>query len=92
MSCRPAKQSPKRTSASVCHGRPSQDAELTGNKIQTSNKLHSLGPTSGMWWDVSDAPSPSEATVALFDLALDAVNADHYGQLIRSGNALPWAP
>ena len=49
-------------------------------------------PTSGMWWDVSDAPGPAEAAVALLDLAFDDVNPDHYGQLVRSGNVLPWAP
>jgi NAD(P)-dependent dehydrogenase (short-subunit alcohol dehydrogenase family) len=49
-------------------------------------------PTSGMWWDVSDAPSPAEAAVALLDLAFDAVNPGHYGQLVRNGNVLPWAP
>jgi NAD(P)-dependent dehydrogenase (short-subunit alcohol dehydrogenase family) len=49
-------------------------------------------PTSGMWWDVSDAPSPAGAAVALLDLAFDPVNADHYGQLVRNGNVLPWAP
>jgi NAD(P)-dependent dehydrogenase (short-subunit alcohol dehydrogenase family) len=49
-------------------------------------------PTSGVWWDVSDAPSPADAAVALLDLAFDAVNADHYGQLVRNGNVLPWAP
>jgi NAD(P)-dependent dehydrogenase (short-subunit alcohol dehydrogenase family) len=49
-------------------------------------------PTSGMWWDVSHAPSPADAAAALLDLALDAVNADHYGQLVRNGNVLPWAP
>jgi NAD(P)-dependent dehydrogenase (short-subunit alcohol dehydrogenase family) len=49
-------------------------------------------PTSGMWWDVSDAPSPAEAAVALLDLAFDDVNPDHYGQLVRNGNVLPWAP
>jgi NAD(P)-dependent dehydrogenase (short-subunit alcohol dehydrogenase family) len=49
-------------------------------------------PTSGMWWDVSAAPSPADASVALLDLAFDAVNPDHYGQLVRNGNVLPWAP
>jgi hypothetical protein len=49
-------------------------------------------PTSGMWWDVSDAPTPADAAVAQLDLALDPVNADHYGQLVRDGNVLPWAP
>jgi hypothetical protein len=49
-------------------------------------------PTSGMWWDVSDAPSPADAAVALLDLTFDDVNPDHYGQLVRNGNVLPWAP
>jgi NAD(P)-dependent dehydrogenase (short-subunit alcohol dehydrogenase family) len=49
-------------------------------------------PTSGMWWDVSSAPSPADAAVALLDLAFDPVSADHYGQLVRDGNVLPWAP
>jgi NAD(P)-dependent dehydrogenase (short-subunit alcohol dehydrogenase family) len=49
-------------------------------------------PTSGMWWDVSVAPSPADAAVALLDLAFDDVNPDHYGQLVRNGNVLPWAP
>jgi NAD(P)-dependent dehydrogenase (short-subunit alcohol dehydrogenase family) len=49
-------------------------------------------PTSGRWWDVSDAPSPADAAVALLDLALDPVDAEHYGQLVRSGQVLPWAP
>jgi len=49
-------------------------------------------PTSGMWWDVSDDPIPADAAVALLDLAFDPVNADHYGQLVRNGNVLPWAP
>jgi NAD(P)-dependent dehydrogenase (short-subunit alcohol dehydrogenase family) len=49
-------------------------------------------PTSGMWWDVSNAPSPADAAVALLDLAFDTVNPDHYGQLVRNGNVLPWAP
>ncbi|MCI2416887.1 SDR family NAD(P)-dependent oxidoreductase [Saccharopolyspora sp. K220] len=49
-------------------------------------------PTSGMWWDVSSAPSPAQASVALLDLAFDPVKTDHYGQLIRNGEVLPWAP
>jgi hypothetical protein len=49
-------------------------------------------PTSGMWWDVSNAPSPADAAVALLDLAFDPVNPDHYGQLVRDGKVLPWAP
>jgi NAD(P)-dependent dehydrogenase (short-subunit alcohol dehydrogenase family) len=49
-------------------------------------------PTSGLWWDVSDAPSPADAAIALLDLALDPVNPGHYGQLVQNGNVLPWAP
>jgi NAD(P)-dependent dehydrogenase (short-subunit alcohol dehydrogenase family) len=48
-------------------------------------------PTSGKWWDVSDAPSPADAAVALLNLAFDAVNPGHYGQLVRDGQVLPWA-
>ena len=46
-------------------------------------------PTSGMWWDVSGAPSPAQAATALLDLALDPVNPDHYGRLVRDGKVLP---
>jgi NAD(P)-dependent dehydrogenase (short-subunit alcohol dehydrogenase family) len=49
-------------------------------------------PTSGLWWDVSGAPSPDEAAVALLDLALGEIRPGHYGELVRSGNALPWKP
>jgi NAD(P)-dependent dehydrogenase (short-subunit alcohol dehydrogenase family) len=49
-------------------------------------------PTSGLWWDVSGAPSPAEAAVALLDLALGPVTAGHYGELVRYGEVLPWAP
>jgi NAD(P)-dependent dehydrogenase (short-subunit alcohol dehydrogenase family) len=48
-------------------------------------------PTSGLWWDVSDAPSPGQAAVALLDLAFDPVKPEHYGELVRYGEALPWA-
>ena len=48
-------------------------------------------PTSGKWWDVSDAPGPADAAVALLNLAFDAVNPGHYGQLVRDGQVLPWA-
>jgi NAD(P)-dependent dehydrogenase (short-subunit alcohol dehydrogenase family) len=49
-------------------------------------------PTSDMWWDVSGAPSPTQAAVALVDLALESVTPGHYGQLVRNGQVLPWAP
>lgn len=49
-------------------------------------------PTSALWWDVSTAPTPAEAAGPLLDLALDAVDPDHYGQLVRFGRVLPWAP
>lgn len=49
-------------------------------------------PTSAEWWDVSDAPSPAQAAVALLDLALGPVIPGHYGQLIRHGKIVPWAP
>jgi NAD(P)-dependent dehydrogenase (short-subunit alcohol dehydrogenase family) len=49
-------------------------------------------PTSGMWWDVSEAPSPADAAAALLDLAFSPVSPGHYGQLVRNGDVLPWAP
>jgi len=48
-------------------------------------------PTSGLWWDVSDAPSPAQAAVAPLDLAFDPVKPEHYGELVRFGEVLPWA-
>jgi hypothetical protein len=49
-------------------------------------------PTSGLWWDVSGAPSPAEAAVGVLDLVLGPVRDGHYGQLVRHGEVLPWAP
>jgi NAD(P)-dependent dehydrogenase (short-subunit alcohol dehydrogenase family) len=49
-------------------------------------------PTSGLWWDVSAAPSPAEAAVSLLDLALGPVKPDRYGELVRNGEVLPWKP
>lgn len=49
-------------------------------------------PTSAMWWDVSGAPSPAQAADALLDLAFDAVEPGHYGELVRNGQVLSWAP
>ncbi|MGW2157886.1 SDR family NAD(P)-dependent oxidoreductase [Nonomuraea sp. NPDC001699] len=49
-------------------------------------------PTSGLWWDVSGAPSPEQAAVPLLDLALGPVDPDHYGELVRFGQVLPWRP
>jgi NAD(P)-dependent dehydrogenase (short-subunit alcohol dehydrogenase family) len=49
-------------------------------------------PTSAMWWDVSSAPVPAEAAVALLDLALEPVKPGHYGELVRNGEVLSWAP
>ncbi len=49
-------------------------------------------PTSALWWDVSGAPSPDQAAGPLLDLALGPVDPAHYGQLVRHGKVLPWAP
>lgn len=49
-------------------------------------------PTSALWWDVSTAPTPAQAAVSLLDLALAPVNPAHYGELVRHGEVLPWAP
>ncbi|QFU91237.1 SDR family NAD(P)-dependent oxidoreductase [Amycolatopsis sp. YIM 10] len=46
-------------------------------------------PTSAKWWDVSTAPSPAEAAVALLDLVFAPVNPEHYGQLVRYGQIVP---
>ena len=47
-------------------------------------------PTSALWWDVSDAPTPAQAAVALLDLAFGPVDPTHYGELIRHGKIVPW--
>ena len=49
-------------------------------------------PTSGLWWDVSGAPSADEAAVALLDLALGPLDPAHYGELVRHGRVLSWRP
>lgn len=49
-------------------------------------------PTSALWWDVSTAATPAQAAVALLDLALAPVNPQHYGELVRYGEVLPWSP
>jgi len=49
-------------------------------------------PTSAVWWDVSAAPTPAEAAVALIDLAVEPVDPAHYGELVRAGAVLPWSP
>ena len=48
-------------------------------------------PTSAQWWDVSDAPTPAQAAIPLLDLVFDPVNPDHYGELVRNGQVLPWS-
>jgi NAD(P)-dependent dehydrogenase (short-subunit alcohol dehydrogenase family) len=48
--------------------------------------------TSRPWFDMSKAQSPAQAATSLLDLALSAVNPEHYGELVRFGRALPWAP
>lgn len=45
---------------------------------------------SSVWWDVSGAPTPDEAAVALLELAQGPVNPDHYGALVREHQVLPW--
>jgi len=49
-------------------------------------------PTSAMWWDVSTAPTPAQAAIPLLDLVLNPVNPGHYGELVRNGEVLSWAP
>lgn len=47
-------------------------------------------PTSALWWDVRDAPSPAQAAEALLDLVVRPVDPAHYGELVRAGAVLPW--
>ena len=47
-------------------------------------------PTSALWWDVGDAPTPAQAAVSLLDLALGPVDPAHYGELVRHGRVIPW--
>ena len=49
-------------------------------------------PTSGLWWDVSDQPTPRQAAVPLLDLVFDPVDPAQYGELIRRGTVVPWSP
>lgn len=49
-------------------------------------------PTSALWWNVGDAPSPARAAVAVLDLATEPVRPEHYGELVRDGKVLPWRP
>jgi NAD(P)-dependent dehydrogenase (short-subunit alcohol dehydrogenase family) len=49
-------------------------------------------PTSAQWWDVSDAPTPAQAAVAVLDLVFGPADPKHYGQLIRHGEVLSWKP
>ncbi|SER92138.1 Short-chain dehydrogenase [Lentzea xinjiangensis] len=48
-------------------------------------------PTSALWWDVSGAPSPAQAAKALLDLAFDPVKPEHYGELVRDGEVVPFS-
>lgn len=48
-------------------------------------------PTSALWWNVSDAPTPAQGAVALLDLALSPVKPEHYGELVRDGEVLPFS-
>jgi NAD(P)-dependent dehydrogenase (short-subunit alcohol dehydrogenase family) len=49
-------------------------------------------PTSAVWWDVSDAPTPAQAATAVLDLVFAPTHPHHYGELIRHGDVLPWKP
>ncbi|MDX8147004.1 SDR family NAD(P)-dependent oxidoreductase [Lentzea sp. BCCO 10_0061] len=48
-------------------------------------------PTSALWWDVSTAPTPAQAATALLDLALGPLKAEHYGELVRHGEVVPFS-
>jgi hypothetical protein len=44
-----------------------------------------------MWWDVSDALTPAQAAEVLLELVSGPVDPAHYGELVRTGDVLPWA-
>ena len=48
-------------------------------------------PTSALWWDVSTAPTPAQAATALLDLALSPLEPEHYGELVRHGEVVPFS-
>jgi carbonyl reductase 1 len=49
-------------------------------------------PTSGLWWNVSDAPTAEQAAVPLVDLVLGPDRPELYGELVRDGQVVPWRP
>jgi NAD(P)-dependent dehydrogenase (short-subunit alcohol dehydrogenase family) len=49
-------------------------------------------PTSGLWWDVSDAPTPEQAAAPIVDLVLGPDRPELYGELVRDGQVVPWRP
>lgn len=50
-------------------------------------------PTSGAFWDVSDAPTADQAAIPLLALLLGEIDVPaSYGQLIRGTKVLPWKP
>jgi NAD(P)-dependent dehydrogenase (short-subunit alcohol dehydrogenase family) len=48
--------------------------------------------TSRPWFDTSNASSPAQAAGPLLDLVLAPARPDHYGELVRNGQVLPWTP
>ncbi|GAB2530227.1 SDR family NAD(P)-dependent oxidoreductase [Nocardia heshunensis] len=49
-------------------------------------------PTSALWWNVADAPTPAHAATALLDLVDAPLDPAQYGELVRFGKVLPWSP
>jgi NAD(P)-dependent dehydrogenase (short-subunit alcohol dehydrogenase family) len=49
-------------------------------------------PTSAEWWDVSGAPTPAQAALAVLDLVWGPADSDYYGQLVSRGKVQPWKP
>jgi NAD(P)-dependent dehydrogenase (short-subunit alcohol dehydrogenase family) len=47
-------------------------------------------PTSGLWWDVSGAPTPAQAAAPVADLLLGPARPELYGELVRDGQVLDW--
>jgi NAD(P)-dependent dehydrogenase (short-subunit alcohol dehydrogenase family) len=73
----------------LAHERRAEDAER-GILVAAACPGMINTPTSGLWWDVSDAPTPAQAAVAVLDLALEPVKPEHYGELVRHGSVVPW--
>lgn len=50
-------------------------------------------PTSGAFWDFSNAQAPDQAAVSPLDLLLSDIDVPaNYGQLVQGTTLVPWKP